>query len=200
MADETTNQAPTWGGKPLKQTSFGTPAWLDENLGKDNPLPWQQYYDKGVVDPSNSDSLVSRQLARGEDYYKNTANHGLNDQPMDVAMPGFTGGSGRQSPMSEAISRKYQKDVSGKLRGMQTQNEANAPLQRSKALSQAEHVMTSAQQLENKNFQDQYAFQMQRWNLQQQHNAALEQANRTFLANAIGAGVSIATLGMGGGK
>lgn len=187
---------PTWGGKPVRTDVFGDASYLTENLSRDNALPWQQYYDKGVVDTNDPDSLVSKALSRGKDYYNDAANYGVSDKTNFGTTP-LTGG--QQNPMADAIARKYQRDVSGKVRGLKNANKLDATKRESDNLGQAANVLVAAQQKENQNFLEQYDFQMKRYNLLQQHEAMVNAAHNAFIGNIIGIAGTVATMGMKSG-
>jgi hypothetical protein len=187
-------------GNPMRTDAFGDPSWLTETLSKKNPLPWQQYFDPKVASTDDPNSMVSRQLNRGEDYYQNVSTHGLNTAPT-LNAPAVSG-NGYNNPMSAAIARKYQTDVNQKTAGMNVATQDNSKLRTQKGLSSAEQVLQQSQQNENNNFMQQYNFQMQRYNLAQQHDAQVAASKNAFVGDVLGIAFGAATMGMkmGGGK
>lgn len=183
-------------GKPLRKDVFGDPSWLTENLGEDNPLPWQRYYDPNIADPNKKGSLAASLLGRDQNYYNAANNIGLEDTEQQLTQPQLTGNY--SSPMADAIARKSQTDMSSKLQGIRTANQANAPMQYSQGQGRAAKVINAAQENRNKNFQEQYDFQMKRYDLKRQHDAMVREEKDAFLGNVLGIAMKGMSFGMGG--
>lgn len=180
------------GGAPLFNNSPDDPGYLTKDLSKDNALPWQKYFDPSVTDTNDPNSMASKALARGQDYYTNTAALGVDDAGHSIAFQSTPLTGGGSNPMSDAISRKYQKDVNSKLTNMQTQREAEAPMQYSKGMSRTAALLGAQQENEMKNFNEQYQFQMNRYNMYNQWRQAQANAQQSYLSSIMGAAGTVA--------
>lgn len=181
-------------GVPLIGNSPSDPAWLTQNLSEQNKLPWQQYFSPAVSDTTNPDSLASRQISRGPGYYKRTSQYNVAQVPTDFHATPQTGG--QVDPMADAIARKYKRDVSGKLQTMQDKSDVQSTVDYSTAQGRAGQVLGMAQQIKNKNFLEQYQFQLQRQQLQQQYENAKRQADAALTGDIINGFGGVFSLGM----
>lgn len=189
----TTVQSPTsWNNKPIKLDADGNPSFLTENLSEQNALPWQKYFDKNVSDTNTPGSLVNGQLDRGKDYYENTRNAGLDNVNVPMRTTPLSGG--QNNPMSDAIASKYQRDVGGKLNMLKTNNQNQSEMDYSSSQGKAAKLMQLSQANKNKNFMEQYDFQMKRYNLHQQWDAANKAAEASTISNFLGYVTSAAKL------
>lgn len=155
---------------PMDKTDFS------KDLSRDNPLPGQSYFD-----PSIEGSLIPEQAGHDKNYFTDTLNYGLNTA--GAATPGTVDSN---DPMVKALSGRYADQSQNSLQQMKGQNEASAPVMESSEAAKASQELAAVHQNEVQNFNAQYAFQMKRYNLMKQWQAAKSQAEAGLFGSIFG--------------
>lgn len=154
-------------------------------MGKNNPLPGQNYYAGAASD------LANEQAGRGTGFYSDKMNYGVGDQPLQAQHS--------NDPMVQALQGQYSGQLDNQVNAIRHQNENAAVTAGSNEQSQAMNEKSQIYQNEVKNFNEQYAYEMKRQNLYNQWRRAKDQAE-AGLYGAIFSGVGgIAGGVLGGG-
>ena len=166
--------------------------WITQTLSERNPLPWQTYLSKDAV------NLAGDIKGRADNITPDSLTRNI---PKSISLGAS---QTAQNPMASAIQRKYERDLGGKLQGLRTQTEVNAPLTQSNEMARAGDIYGKQRALQIQNFKEQYDFQMARQQQYAQWQAAQDNAKNAFLGNVLGGiftfGGMVAGGGFGGGK
>lgn len=170
-----------------QQILDSTPNYLKNELSESNPLPWQSYLPKEITDLGSD--IQSR--ANPQSQYQQ-AMSGVNINPSMGAT------NVAPSPMSAAISRKYQRGLGNSLQSLMTNQQIQSQTNASNELNRAGNVFAKQYQLQVQNFKEQYAFQQQRMQMYQQWMAAQNAAKSNFFSSVLGGMLGIGGMLLGG--
>lgn len=202
MADPIQDQL--FGGQLSKRENEikALPKWQTEDLNINNPLPWQTYLPKELVDKGQQIS----DRANSPDYFKDTVTRGVgqgsftrgrvDESPSTFAADSL--GSGYGGAMSKAIANKYSKDYGSKVGAIKAQTEADAPVMQSQEKSRAADIFGKAQAIAMNNFREQQAYQEKRAQMYNAWKNAQNQAEAGFWGALMGLGGVVAGTALGG--
>lgn len=132
--------------------------WKQKALSEENPLPWQKYMPKQVDYIAGDIYQRAMHGAIKNDYsLENSYLGGIGGK---YSNPSLLGGDG--GPMSQAISRKYARDYSSKVKSIEDQFAAKKPGILSQQMGRATDIYNKQMQLRMQNFKEQYDYQVQR--------------------------------------
>ena len=140
----------------------------DKTLGKSNPLPGQNYL------PQNFSDLYNSQLTRTPDWYASTLNYGVGQPNVPFNAEG-SGQAGSNDPMLAAIQGQAQRNYGNASRSLQVQNAAAAAPMASAEETVAAKEMGAEYANDVQNFNQQYQYELQRQNLFNEYNTAVNQ-------------------------
>lgn len=173
---------------PVDPMLEGVPAHLRSELSQDNPLPWQTYVPKEI------DALAGDMLQRGEKFHYDQAMRGI---PNNVKL---SASNLSPTPQSEAIARKYERDVSNKLGSLRTQTEMQTPLKTSTGFGRSADIYGKQRAVQMQNFKEQYEFQNERLRQQKQKEAMIQAEKDAFFNNVLGGIPLVGGILAGGAK
>jgi hypothetical protein len=152
-------------------------------LDPSNKLPWQRYFD-----PSVDENLTHPAINRGmeDGYFEKQLNYGTGG---DSGLGGGGLKGDESSPMSAAISQKYQDQYGNASASLKAQNKNQGDIRQSNELSRASNMLGSEDQLKMQNFKEQYAYQQKRYEAVKAWEQAKQQSQMQWLNMIIG-GVS----------
>ncbi len=161
------------------------------DLGRDNPLPTQQYF------PQATAGLIQDQMGRDSSFYEKNLNHGLDNTGLML--------TGSTDPMAKALEGQFAGNVNTAKESLKTQNRLGAPLMASKEQTGAVGHEAERHQNEVQNFNEQFQYQVQRQNMYNQWKAQKDRQEASILGKIGEAALAIGTLGLssalgGGGK
>lgn len=178
---------------PEKPSLSAYPKFLTEDLSEENALPWQRYFDESIT---GGGGLIDEQIGRtshatdSSGYLDKTLNLGLKDAPQLQAT-----GFGFDSPMSEALAKKYSARVADGIKSIKTQGKIDRGSQVSKALGVIGNEIGASEKLRIQNFKEQYQYQQQRQQVYNQWVMANDAARAQFWGQVLGlAGTAAAAL------
>lgn len=188
---------------PIDNQLPWAPKWQTQDLSESNPLPWQKYLDQGAIDIANDIFANARQPrtpanlqlsgwgASGDPNALKTGDFGeapvghdkyTDDLLKGVEMGAPTGGS----PMSDAISRKYQRETESNIGNLRRQIEQNAPMTQAKQLARAADIYGKQQAIRMQNFKEQYEFQQRRAQLYAAWKQAKDAGSASIFSAVLG--------------
>ncbi len=157
-----------------------------KDLSQDNPLPGQHYFDKSIdttLIPQQADrdvkGILSYGLGEGPDLGGNAPLHG-------------------DDPMVKALGQRYQTQTDTALRGLKQNIDVNAPVNQAKQDTTTAGEMAAEYNNQVQNFQQQYAYQVQRYNMYNQYQTALNNASSSLIGAILGGIGSIGGAVVGG--
>lgn len=157
--------------KPTTLTGTTGPADPSATLGQNNALPGQSYYDPSV---SQIEAGQQKLGANAE----GLLNYGL-DQP-GAAVPATLKSN---DPMVTALSQRYTTSNANNTASLKAGNAAQAPVTNSSEQGAAASEANQVYQNQVSNFNQQYAYEMQRQNLYSQWQLAQSQATAGILGS-----------------
>lgn len=174
-----------------------------QELGQDNPLPWQKYTPSTLVGTdATGGGFVNDTLTRlnspnvlKDTQFKNVNYGGMNPMRRDSL----------GDPVSAALNNKYASQYDTKIAGLKNEATIKDPVYRSKQYDRAGRVLGAVWQNQVANYKEQVAFQQQREQMWQQWKNAQDQAKASFISAAlsfipvIGGAIGKAIGGGGGG-
>ncbi len=149
-------------------------------LSKDNRLPGQNYWD-----PSIENELLPAQSKRDANHYTEAFNAGISQNELGISSPGGLPGDD-SDPMVAAINKKQENDSESYLRGITTRNEHRATVEATENQNTVAREAAAVYQNEVQNYQQQYAYQLERYRIHEQYKAAQSQAEATLWGSVFG--------------
>ncbi len=174
-------------GHDLSVTGFDP----SQTLSQSNPLPGQNYYD-----PQIDKSLIPAQQGRTAETYGQQFNYGINPDKGEIS--GFQGLPGSNSdPMVQAINNQAERQTAGALRGITTQNQQAGTMAAAHEQNIVGEEAGAEYHNQVQNFNQQYQYQMARYDLVSKYNTAKAGAQSALwgtvfggLGKVIGAGAA----------
>lgn len=159
------------------------PSWETGDLSRQNPLPWQAYLPNEIA--NSAGGLAEGIQAKGEDpnYLKGQLMQGVSQD--STTHLGAGSSLGANSPMSSAISKRYQNSLGNKLSQFQNTANASADSMRSQEENKAAQMYGSDQQIAQANYKEQYQYQMQRQQLYNAYQNANNAADSQMISQII---------------
>lgn len=174
----------------LDPDSFQNGPWYMKNgaqIDQNNPLPWQKYVDSQTTNVPNQ----IMQDVTGVDGSRQTS-FGDPSQWGKAETGRLLNGVGNenlihsQSPMSEAIAKKYQQRAQQSLNSLKTNIQADQPMRAAKQIEFAGRVNNSIEQNKLNNYKEAWSFQIQRDAAYKKWNDAKKAAEQQFLSTVLG--------------
>lgn len=153
-----------------------------KDLSKENHLPGQNYFDESI-----DKELIPAQWGRDANYFGKTLNEGIDPKAgngMGLIAPQGLGSA--NDPTIAAINNQQQALTSTALRGITTRNQEQGKVDAANQQNTVAHEAAAEYQTEVANFQQQYAYQMQRYQLKQQYEQAQNQAQASLWGSVFG--------------
>ena len=173
VAGDAADKAVTKGASPTV-TGFDP----TKDLGPDNALPGQNYFDKSV-----DTELIPGQEKR--DFAKEL-NEGLDPNKGEIQGVQGRAGDNANDPMVQAINENARKETGQAVRGLVTTNQAAGAVAKANELSQIAHETNAEYQNQVQNFNQQYQYEMQRYQIYQQYQAQQAQAQASLWGSVFG--------------
>lgn len=164
---------------PLIQTGAPTSMAgvnLSGALSKNNPLPGQNYFD-----PSVDSRLIPEQQNRD---FKGLLNYGVGKD--DVGGTGGAGFASGTDAMATALSNRYQGQAKTAIQSVTDKNAATALTDASGNEATISKELAAERSNDVQNFNAQYAYQVQRQNLYNQWQTAIQQQQSAIYGSIFG--------------
>lgn len=160
-------------------------------LGPNNHLPGQNYFDQSI-----DARLIPGQQARGNSFYENALNYGLDKSGVPFSS-GAPGQADSNDPMIKALQGQYERNVGQDLQGLMTQNRVNAPLMTAQEQGTVAGELGAEYQNQVSNYNQQLAYESERYNLMNQYNTAMNQAQSGLFGSLFSGIGTAAGVGVG---